>query len=64
MWVDLRAYIAPDDVKSVVQDKAKLAIDFGEWFSPEAKGFIRINLATPPTNIQQAIDQLIAAIKA
>jgi cystathionine beta-lyase len=37
MWVDLRAYIAPDDIKGVVQDKAKLAIDFGEWFSPEAK---------------------------
>jgi cystathionine beta-lyase len=64
MWVDLRAYIAPDDIKGVVQDKAKLAIDFGEWFSPEAKGFIRINLATPPTNIQQAIDQLVVAIKA
>lgn len=64
MWVDLRAYVAPDAIKEVVQDKAKLAIDFGEWFSPEAKGFIRINLATPPTNIHQAIEQLIAALTA
>ena len=64
MWVDLRAYVSPDAIKEVVQDKAKLAIDFGEWFSPEAKGFIRINLATPPTNIHQAIEQLIAALTA
>lgn len=63
MWVDLRAYVAEDKVKEVVQDTAKLAIDFGEWFSPDAKGFIRINLATTPANIEQAVTQLIAAIQ-
>lgn len=62
-WLDLRAYVAEEEVKKVVQDTAKLAVDFGEWFSPAAQGFIRLNLATIPANVEQAVNQLVAAIK-
>lgn len=63
MWIDIRAYVDVQRVKEVVQDEGKLAIDFGEWFSPKARGFIRMNLATTPEIVEQAIKQLIAAIK-
>lgn len=60
LWLDLRGWISEDQVKEYIQEKAGLAIDFGEWFSPETKGFIRINLGTHPATIDLAIDRLIA----
>ena len=60
LWLDLREWISEDQVKEYIQEKAGLAIDFGEWFSPETKGFIRINLGTHPATIDLAIDRLIA----
>lgn len=63
-WLDLRGYLGTDvkKVKQIVQEKAKLAIDFGEWFGEEGRGFIRINLGTTPAIVKQAISQLIEAI--
>lgn len=58
-WLDLREWLPSLDTKHFIQDEAGLAIDYGEWFSPENKGFIRINLATRPENIQTAIKQLL-----
>ncbi|MFV0353051.1 MAG: MalY/PatB family protein [Oscillospiraceae bacterium] len=63
-WLDLRGYLGTDvkKVKQIVQEKAKLAIDFGEWFGEEGRGFIRINLGTTPAIVKQAVSQLIEAI--
>lgn len=59
-WLDLRDWLSTEaDVKNTVQNQAKLAIDYGEWFSSETTGFIRINLATKSENIQKAITNLI-----
>ncbi|MEG0731962.1 MAG: MalY/PatB family protein [Vagococcus sp.] len=62
-WVDLSYYIEKSEMVSVIQDKAKLAIDYGEWFDENSSGFIRINLATKTENIEKAVDQLVASIK-
>lgn len=59
LWIDLRAYIQPDQVKEFVQDTCKLAIDYGEWFGEKSKGFIRLNLGTEPRHIKQAVDAII-----
>ena len=48
VFLDLRKIIPIDKVKEFIQDKCNLAIDFGEWFGENFKGFIRINLATDP----------------
>lgn len=61
LWLDLTDLVPATEVKAYVQDQAKLAIDFGEWFSPKTKNFIRLNLATTPDIIQEACDRLIAA---
>lgn len=63
MWINLADVLNGEAVKTLVQEKAKLAIDFGEWFAKEYDTYIRINLATKPELIHQAIRQLIAAIK-
>lgn len=62
-WIDLRAYVEPEQVKAVVQDACGLAVDYGEWFGGDRwKGFIRINLATSLDNVMLAAERLCAAL--
>lgn len=68
VWVDLSAYVAPDQVVEVVQNQAHLAVDFGFWFwpkdqVPENDAHIRINIATSRDNVKAAAESLIAAIE-
>ncbi|WP_290033466.1 MalY/PatB family protein [Ligilactobacillus cholophilus] len=62
-WIDLSALIPEEDLEEVVQEKAKLAVDYGKWFGDAGKGHIRMNLATTPGNVEQAVQSLIQAIK-
>lgn len=66
-WVDLAAYVKPENMEEVVQRQARLAVDYGDWFGGEAYGadyatHIRINLATSRENIVRAVEQLVSAI--
>lgn len=58
-WLDLREWLPSLDMKFFIQDQAGLAIDYGEWFSPKTKGFIRINLATSTETIETAVNHLL-----
>lgn len=60
MWLDLRGYLAPDDVCAFMKEKCHLAVDVGEWFSVNAKGFIRINLATHPKFVHEAVESILS----
>lgn len=64
LWVDLGAYIPEDEMVQVVQERCRLAVDFGNWFL-EAGGdtHIRINLATTEENIKEALTRLLAGIQ-
>lgn len=64
MWLDMRAYLDPDSVKDFTQNKCRLAVDYGEWFGSQCKGFIRLNLATEPKYVKAAIENIIKNIKA
>lgn len=64
LWIDLRAYVDPDGVKEFIQDTCKIAIDYGEWFGEQSKGFIRLNLGTEPRHIQQAVKSIIEHLPA
>lgn len=63
-WIDLRAYLPGEEVENFIQKKCRLACDVGEWFSFTGHGFIRINQATHTKNIKQAVESIIANIKA
>lgn len=58
-WLDLREYIDPNDTKTFIQDKCRLAVDFGEWFGNQCKGFVRLNMATDPKYVETAADNII-----
>lgn len=61
-WIDLGAYVEFHDLRNLIENECKLAVDYGNWFFPE-KGredtHIRINLATPRKNIREAVECLI-----
>lgn len=57
--LDLRKCVELDKVKEVIQGKCRLAVDYGEWFGVDFKGFIRLNLATGPKYVNQAVHNLI-----
>lgn len=57
--VDLRAYVNPDKTQELVQKKCGLAVDYGEWFGENYKGFIRMNLATDPEFVKEATRRLV-----
>ena len=63
VFLDLRKIIPIDKVKEFIQDKCNLAIDFGEWFGANFKGFIRINLATDPQIVKKAVNNIISEYK-
>jgi len=62
VWIDLRGYIEPKETRGFIQDKCRLAVDFGEWFSKECKGFVRLNMATNPRYVEKAVDNIIRNI--
>ena len=62
LLLDLRNYINPEDTKAFIQDKCRLAVDFGEWFGANFKGFVRLNLATDPKYVKQAVGNIVSEI--
>lgn len=66
MWIDLRAYLTDaEEIKQLVQDRCRLAVDFGDWFGGEDfVGFIRMNLATDPERCIRAAETLGDALAA
>lgn len=58
-WIDLDYYLDEDNYVELIQEKCKLAVDYGNWFGGDKyNSFIRINLATREENIMKAIEQL------
>ena len=62
-FIDLRKVVNPDRVKEFIQDDCKIAVDFGEWFSKDYKGFIRLNIATNFEYIKIFTDNVILQLK-
>lgn len=57
-WLDLGAYVKPEEMAATVEGRCGLAVDYGAWFGGHAPCHIRINLATRPENIRQAVQSL------
>ncbi|MDM8213498.1 MalY/PatB family protein [Enterococcus hirae] len=62
-WLDLSTYVPNDEIKDFIQNKSRLAIDFGEWFSDQSKGCVRLNMATDPKYIEMAVENIITEVR-
>lgn len=58
-FVDLRPVVDKADIIEFIQEKCGIAVDYGEWFGEGYEGFIRLNLATKPENIEYAVTQIV-----
>ena len=64
MWIDLGAYLRPEEMEQVIQGKCGLAVDYGSWFGKgENETFIRVNLATKQENVRLAGERIIEALR-
>ena len=62
-WIDCRALgLGARELERFVEDEAGLWLDCGHIFGPEGAGFIRINIATQRSYLQQALSQLTCAV--
>lgn len=62
-FFDLRNMVSKNRVKEFIQDDCKIAIDFGEWFGKNFKGFIRVNIATDFKYIEYFANSVIKQLK-
>lgn len=61
-WVDLGAYVSAEELKPVMEDRCRLALDYGPQFGGNAPCHIRVNLATSPEILEEAADRLIRGL--
>lgn len=58
-WIDFRRTgLSDDEIKQKLLDEAKLGLSPGPVFGSGGEGFQRMNLATPKTNILDALERL------
>ncbi|MBO4801688.1 MAG: PatB family C-S lyase [Bacteroidaceae bacterium] len=63
VWLDCRALgLEHDALTDLFVNRARLALNDGEMFGSEGRGFMRLNVGCPRSLLQQAMEQLRAAI--
>lgn len=63
IWLDCRGLgLDHDRLIDLFVRKARLALNDGEMFGPEGKGFMRLNIASPRAVVREALDRLKAAV--
>lgn len=67
VWIDFRPLgLAPDELQEFLVKKAKVALNAGSTFGEEGKGFMRMNIASPRSILEEAlmkIEMAVASIK-
>ena len=62
VWLDFRMLF--DDTKEmlrVITEKSKIGLNAGHWFGREGALFMRMNIATEQSKVQNAIKRIIEA---
>ncbi|MBQ8046608.1 MAG: PatB family C-S lyase [Prevotella sp.] len=63
VWLDCRNLnLSHEQLLDLFIDKAHLALNDGEMFGPGGEGFMRLNIASPRSILEQAMRQLAEAI--
>ena len=58
-WIDFRNVLKDGEtLEEIFEDKAKVAIDYGNWFGEEGTGYIRLNFACPKSIVKEALDRV------
>jgi cystathionine beta-lyase len=61
-WIDFNPLgLSSQKIIEIVEEKAGLALDHGDWFGESGTGFERINIACPRKLLSKATDALVSA---
>jgi len=61
MWIDYRASnLNEEEIKRWFYKHADVAVSMGSTFGKDGEGFIRINIATPRSNLKKALNRIVA----
>ncbi|MDD7462441.1 MAG: PatB family C-S lyase [Prevotellaceae bacterium] len=64
IWLDCQDLnLTHEELKDFFTNQARLALNDGETFGKEGSGFMRINVGTPRSILEQAMEQLAKAMK-
>jgi cystathionine beta-lyase len=61
-WLDCRGLGLGDDPSAVFLERGRVALNPGLDFGAEGAGFVRLNLATVPENIEIAVARMRQAV--
>lgn len=61
-WLDLNELNLGENPAGVFLEKGKVAILDGRGFGPQGRGFARLNFATSPEILTEAVDRMVVAI--
>ncbi|MDR1834445.1 MAG: pyridoxal phosphate-dependent aminotransferase [Fusobacteriaceae bacterium] len=62
-FLDMRKCVETGHLREFIQDRCRLAVDYGEWFGENWAGFVRLNLATDPAYVRQAVRNIVGELK-
>jgi cystathionine beta-lyase len=63
LWLDFNSLgLSPEELEKFLLHRAKLWLNQGYTFGEEGRGFARLNIACPRSQLKTALDQLKAAI--
>lgn len=62
-FLDMRDCMEAGKVKEFILKKCHLAVDYGEQFGDNFEGFVRLNLATDPAFVKQAVENIITELE-
>ena len=64
MWLDFNGLgMSHDEVKRMLVDDARVALNEGTFFGPAGKGWFRMNLATQRRNVAKTLEHIHTAIR-
>lgn len=64
MWLDFRALgMEQNELYRFLIDQAGVGLNNGSIFGPEGNGFMRLNIGTPRSNVERALNQMRDAIR-
>lgn len=64
VWLDCRSLgLSHEELVHLFVDDARLALNDGAMFGREGSGFMRLNVGSPRSVINNAIDRLVSAVK-
>lgn len=61
-WLDCRALGLGDDPAAAFLERGRVALSPGPTFGPGGEGFARLNLATSPENLEEAVRRMAVAV--